>query len=199
MDALARAVDRLCSIAALAGGAVLIVAAAIVAVDVIGRNVLHQPLPDASELSGYALAVGSSWAFGFTLLQRGHIRIDVVYRRLPQITRIVVDLVVLATLIGFLALLVIYAYEAFAYAVRFGTRANTPLGTPMAIPIGLWFAGLVLFLLVAVFLFVRVLVLVSRGRGAEAATIAGPSDLDPELAEFLPTHAADQAPGKAPQ
>jgi TRAP-type C4-dicarboxylate transport system permease small subunit len=192
-DRLARLVERCCNLMAYAGGTILLGAAMVVAVDVTSRNLFHVPLPGASELSGYALAIGSSWAFGFTLLRRGHIRIDVAYRILPAAWRIAVDLVALVALAGFLAILVWQGAELLHYALRYSTRSNTPLGTPMAIPLGLWVFGLAQFLLVTVFLAARVVWLTANGRRLEACAVAGLGDIDGELEDLhLPaTRAAE--------
>src|SRR5690606_36672058 len=99
----------------------------------------------ADELSGYAFAIGTTWALAFTLLQRANVRVDALYIRLPLALQAVLDLV---TLLGLGSLVGLHSWQAWAVletSLAFDARATTPLQTPLWMPQSLWLAGLVLF------------------------------------------------------
>src|SRR5229473_8674701 len=86
------------------GGALVLLAAVLIAVDVLMRKFLATSIGGADELAGYALAIGTAWGLGATLVDRAHIRIDSLYVLFPQKLRLALDLVALILLIGFFAL-----------------------------------------------------------------------------------------------
>src|SRR5688572_6292745 len=75
-----------------AGGVMLLLAALLVSVEVIARKLLLLPFNAGTELAMYSLAVGASFAFANTLLEKAHVRIDIIHRLLPQEGRVVLDL-----------------------------------------------------------------------------------------------------------
>src|SRR3546814_13702199 len=83
MDRVLDLAHRLARLGALGGGALTILAAIVIGVDVVLRKTLALSVGGASELSGYVLAIGSSWGFALALLDRAHIRIDTLYVLLP--------------------------------------------------------------------------------------------------------------------
>jgi TRAP-type mannitol/chloroaromatic compound transport system permease small subunit len=84
LDAALGIAQRLARAGALGGGLLILAAALLVSVDVILRKLANTTLGGADELSGYALAIGSTWSFAFVLLARGHVRIDALYQHLPR-------------------------------------------------------------------------------------------------------------------
>ena len=68
-----------------------------------------------------------------------------------------------ASLAIYAALLVWFSFRLIEFAVVNHTKANTPLQTPLWIPMILWYSGLILFLLVATFLTIRVTAALWRG------------------------------------
>ena len=61
------------------GGALVLLAALLIGVDVVLRKFFDASIGGADELAGYALALGAAWALAATLLERAHIRIDSLY------------------------------------------------------------------------------------------------------------------------
>lgn len=168
--ALAARVSRL---AVLAGGLGLIVVAFLVTLEVVLRKVFLIGLSMATEVSAYVLAIGTAWAYGHALLQRNHVRVDALVRLLPRRLLVWVDLLALVALTWFAGLLVWYGYGVLAASLARGSRAMTPLATPMWIPQGFWLLGLAVFLLTCVLLLVHALRLVLAGRSAEASDLVG--------------------------
>jgi TRAP-type C4-dicarboxylate transport system permease small subunit len=152
MQSLDRSVEWVCETAALVCGAMFIVSAIYVSVDLIVRKLLNLSFVGANEISGYVLAVATSWAFSYALLKRSHIRIDVFYRYLPRRWQAAIDVVAVATLAGFAAIFAWYANRYFWQVWGRGSRSITSLAFPLWIPMLAWYAGWVVFLIVSVYL-----------------------------------------------
>jgi len=58
------------------GGALVAAAAVVISVDVLMRKLLGTTLGGASEISGYVLAISTTWALALALIDRAHVRID---------------------------------------------------------------------------------------------------------------------------
>lgn len=152
MQSLDRSVEWVCEKAALVCGAMFIVSAIYVSVDLIVRKLLNMSFAGANEISGYVLAVATSWAFSYALLKRSHIRIDIFYRYLPRRWQAAIDVVAVATVAGFAAIFAWYANRYFWQVWGRGSRSITSLAFPLWIPMLAWYAGWVVFLIVSVYL-----------------------------------------------
>ncbi len=150
-------------VGAIAGGALLMLAAIVICVDVTMRYALARTLGGADELSGYALAIASAWGFSSALLSRSHIRIDTVYVRVGSRVRATLDLVSLACFALFIALVAWHGWGVLQQSWVSGSRSMNELETPLVIPQALWVAGLVFFVAVALLLLVRALPLYLAG------------------------------------
>ena len=170
LDAL---IYRGCRVMARLGGWMLLLTGSGVAVEVVLRKLFAVSVGGANELSSYAFAVGASWAFAFTLLERGHIRIDAVYQYVPRRVRIFLDFLALFLLLVFVAYWAWRASVMLAGTIDIGARANTPLGTPLWIPQLLWVVGLAIFLAVGLRLFVRSLILLFQRQTDELSALIG--------------------------
>ena len=150
-------------VGAIAGGALLMLAAIVICVDVTMRYAFARTLGGADELSGYALAIASAWGFSSALLSRSHIRIDTVYVRVGSRVRATLDLVSLACFALFIALVAWHGWGVLQQSWVSGSRSMNELETPLVIPQALWVAGLVFFVAVALLLLVRALPLYLAG------------------------------------
>src|SRR3546814_17313902 len=83
MDRVLDLAHRLARLGALGGGALTILAALVIGVDVVLRKTLALSVGGASALSGYVLAIGSSLGFALALLDRAPLRIAPPYVLLP--------------------------------------------------------------------------------------------------------------------
>jgi TRAP-type mannitol/chloroaromatic compound transport system permease small subunit len=169
------------------GGALLIAASVVISFEILARKFLALPFNVGTELSTYALAVSTSWSFAFTLLHRSHIRIDVVRNRLPPLGKAALDALALVSLALTSALLAWYLFDTVEASWTLGARENTPLGTPLIIPHGLWYVGLVWFALVCFVQLVPVARAAVRGDVEGISRNAGPSGVDEEIEEVLAT------------
>jgi TRAP-type mannitol/chloroaromatic compound transport system permease small subunit len=145
------------------GGALIIASAFLVGVEVVIRKAFNLSIGGADELSGFALAIATSWALAFTLLERAHIRIDSLYFHLPVRLCALLDLAGLALFAGFVALIAWHGFGVFSTSYELGARSLSPLGTPLAVPQLIWVLGFVVFLVTALLLLVRALVALVAG------------------------------------
>lgn len=141
--------------AALGGGLLILAAAVLVSVDVILRKFASITLGGADELSGYALAIGSTWAFAFVLLNRGNVRVDALYQLLPRKLAALCDMLAIAALLGFVSVVTWYGGNVVAQSWQLGARSNSALAVPLAVPQALWWLGYAWFIACAVPLLLR--------------------------------------------
>ena len=162
------------------GGALLLAAAATVSADVIVRKLFTLSLGGADELSGYAFAIGVAWALPFALLQRANIRIDALYGKLPARVAAVLDVVALMAMAVFATVLTRYAWEVVAGSWGLNALSNSQLSVPLWIPQGIWFFGLMLFLLTLVLLTLRTVLALASGDLARVRALAGARGIQEE-------------------
>lgn len=177
------------------GGTLLFLTSGMIAVEVILRKVFAISMGGADELSSYVLAISCSWAFGFALLRKAHIRIDILYTRFPEKVRCALDVLALLTFLTYLAPLVYFAFWVVRTSVVRQSAANTPLQTPLWIPQGLWLAGLTVFLLTIVVLLVGTVLRLARKDVAGAQQLSGPCTLDEEIEEESGIHLPEPSAG----
>lgn len=178
---LVQTVQRVARVGVWVGGALLLGVAVLVGVDVVLRKAFAFSFASADELAGYGLAIASAWAFSYTLLHRGHIRIDFIYNMLPVWSRRALDVLSLLALAGFVALLAVRAYGVLATSIELGSRANTPLATPLWIPQIFWFIAIAFFLFTALVLITAVSLALASRQSSLAAQLAGIPDTQDEI------------------
>jgi len=169
----------------LLGGVLVLGAALLVGVDVLLRRFFNTSVGGADEISGYTLAIGSAWAFGATLLDRAHVRIDSLYARFPRRARLALDFLALVAFTAFMALVTWHAYAVLAETIAVGARSMSPLATPLVIPQTLWVLGLLSVVLIGVLLLLVSLAAVLRGQEAVARRLIGSRTVTEELEEEL--------------
>ncbi len=186
-------------VGAIAGGAMLLAAAVTICIDLVLRYAFSLSVGGADELAGYALAIASAWGFSAALLSRSHIRIDTVYVRVPsRRVRATLDLLSLAALALFIALVAWHAWGVLQQSYVSGSRSLSALETPLVLPQGLWFAGLAFFVAVAALLLVRALLAYLRGDFASLFEAIGSKSAVAEAAEEIIAveHALDAKRGE---
>jgi TRAP-type mannitol/chloroaromatic compound transport system permease small subunit len=188
LESIARWLDRVivaadyCSLwLARLGGLLILITVLMITLEVISRALLNQPLGASTELSGYVLAISSSWSFAYALLRKAHIRIDVLYLRLSGTARAVLDLLALALLGVFCVFVVGAVIGVAADSYSQSSLANTPLRTPLWIPQWLWAFGLIWFSLATALLLFRVLMALCMRDPASAQQVAGSPTVDEQI------------------
>ncbi|WP_308918123.1 TRAP transporter small permease [Jannaschia sp. LMIT008] len=158
---------------AVAAGAMLLLCAGFVLLDVVLRGLDLHSFGGTEEVAGYAMALGTAWGMAYALLELAHVRIDLLRARGGPTARAVLDvgcMVVVSATVTFVAA---KAWPVLERSVVNGSRANTPLETPLAWVQGPWFAGWVWFAVMSCLLTLLALSLVVRGRMAEAESAVG--------------------------
>lgn len=180
-----------------AGGLLLFAACGMIAAEVVGRRFFSFSFEGVDELSGYVLAIASAWAFGFTLISRTHVRIDTLYVAVPAGVKLAMDVLAMASLVGFFGFATWFAWLLLQRSLSLSARAMTPLQTPLAIPQALWVAGLVLFVLLGALLLIRACLALAVGDRAGAARLIGSRTQRDEVAEEITSAQAILAREKA--
>jgi TRAP-type mannitol/chloroaromatic compound transport system permease small subunit len=104
------------------------------------------------------------------------------------------DVLALVALAAFMAVVAYFAFEVLASSVRFASRANTPLQTPLWIPQAIWFAGLAFFLVTLFLVTLKALLLFAGRRYAELGQLAGLPSAKEEVEEELASVKARSGP-----
>ena len=185
MDRLILFAHQLSRYGAWFGGTLIICAAVVITVDVVIRKVFVTTLGGADELSTFALAIGSAWAFSFTMLERAHVRIESVYVLLPARAGAVLDLIAHLAFTAIIMVIAWHAYLVFEDSFNLNARTLSPLGTPVAIPQFLWAAGFAYFVLVALLLALRSVMALFTGDLDTVRRFIGPRSVKVEIEEEL--------------
>jgi TRAP-type C4-dicarboxylate transport system permease small subunit len=167
--ALRRGVAGLAALMAWVAGWNYVACALFITADVLGRNLLGVSSAATVEVTGYMLAVGIAWGLAHALARRAHIRVDVWVNRLPLRLRAWLHLFSLLLLGGFSAFCAWAAWGLVEESLLFGATDNSALRLPLAVPQGLWAAGIAAFC---------AMILVLAFEGAPDIALGRPGDLD---------------------
>jgi len=162
-------------------GITMLCLSVLVTVETLVRKLFSISLGGVDELAGYSITVGAPLAFAVALLERSHIRINIVYIYLGARVRAWLD----AMSILSLGLLAVFLF-AFTVKTVLETRvyqsiAQTPWATPLIYPQAVWLVAMMVFLIPALWLSVKALTLLARGKGAELSAEFGPGTVEEEL------------------
>ncbi len=174
-------------------GSIFLLLAVVVTVETISRKVFNISLQGADELGGYALAVGSTIAFSLALMGRNHIRVDVFHEMLPRRLQAFLNWFSIASLAAFGIFVAWVATKVLADTREYGSTAQTPWATPLVWPQSVWYAGLVIFALVATGYAIRASILLGSGQIDTLNHDFHPKSAKEELKEELDDLAQRQA------
>jgi TRAP-type mannitol/chloroaromatic compound transport system permease small subunit len=110
-----------------------------------------------------------------------HVRIDSVYTHLSARVRALLDMVGLAAFIYFLAFVTFYAWKVLEQSIESSSRSISALGAPLAIPQAVWFAGFVIFLLVAAVYLLRAMLAFAKGDLRRVRELLGARSVEEEM------------------
>ncbi|NNK57491.1 MAG: TRAP transporter small permease [Desulfofustis sp.] len=175
--------EKLSQVAAWCSGLLLFLASVMIAIEVVLRKAFAFSIGGADELSSYALAISCTWGFSYALFRKSHIRIDVLYSKMPGTGRAILDLLAYGLLAVYIVTLSYFGFLVLKTSVIKHSVANTPLATPMWIPqmlwlLGLFWFGLMIFVILGTTCYCRF-----RGNRELAEKVAGISTLDEEIQE----------------
>ena len=164
---------------------VFILTALFITFDIIARRYFGFSSKGTDEMSGYALAVGTSFGFAYVLSVKGHIRVDIILVKFPRWIQGWLNLVALLFLMFFLVIAIWRIWTVVFFSFEYGSRANTVLLTPIGWPQGVWAIGVTIFGLLAFIMTVEALADLLRGRANEVAFKAGPASVEEEIEKVL--------------
>jgi TRAP-type C4-dicarboxylate transport system permease small subunit len=185
--------DHIETVLATVFGAIFLGLAVVVTVETAARKLFNVSLQGADELGGYALAVGSTIAFSLALMGRNHIRVDVFHEKFAPRLQAVLNWLSIVSLAVFGAFIAFVAFKVIGDTLQYRSTAQTPWATPLIWPQGVWYAGLVIFALVAAGYALRATVLLMRGRIDTLNHDFHPKSAKEELKEELDDLAQRQA------
>ncbi len=139
--------ERLVEWPTLLSGWALLVLSLAIAFEVLSRKFLNFSLKGVDEFGGYVLAIGSAVGFSYSLLMRGHVRVDLVLLKLSRPWQDWANWVAAVAMALFSYVLLWRTLFVYARTLSLRAHSGTPLDTPLAYPQGLWTAALVLFAL----------------------------------------------------
>lgn len=186
------ALSRIAQVAVWIGGASLLACAILVTIDVITRKLLNWTFSGSDEISGYAFAASTTWAYSYCLLHRANIRIDAVYNLLPGVVKAMLDLFGLLLLLFFMWLLTERGIDVLLETLDNESVSNTTLQTPLWLPQSLWLAGLILFCITLIFVSLFSLLFLLRGNLAMVRRISGALSIEEEIGEETHGLASDR-------
>ena len=176
---------RFATLASRLFGLALIGLSLFVSAETVARKLFNFSFEGADEMGGYVLAVGSSLAFVVALVDRAHIRIDVLHARFPRRLAAVTDWMSIVSL-AVLGLFIVYVGRlTIVDTLAYGSTAPTPWATPLIWPQALWYGALCLFALCAVLMAVRATRLLLAGDLNRLSTEFHPKGAIEELQEEI--------------
>ncbi|WP_336057959.1 TRAP transporter small permease subunit [Nitratireductor sp. CH_MIT9313-5] len=144
---------RINRLIALIVGAVLALTVLFILADITLRQFGHS-FGGSDEISGYVMAFVASWGLSFALLELAHVRIDLLRLKLAQTGRSILDLIAISATAAVTTVIAWQCWPVLAKSLERGSRANTPLETPLWIPQSIWFSGWVWFATASVLLLI---------------------------------------------
>lgn len=157
------AVETAARISARLGGAIILLSAILVALEVASRNLGLGIRFHAFDLTNYGFATAVAFGFAFALTQRAHIRIDILYQKVPTSAKAILDAISLCMLTILAFGMSLYAWQVVSHSMRLGARPNSTLDVHIAIPQAVWACGLTWFALVSLALSIQSLTALRKG------------------------------------
>jgi TRAP-type C4-dicarboxylate transport system permease small subunit len=165
------------------------------------RKYLSVSIQGLDEIGGYVLAIVAAIGFSLALLERAHIRIEIVRSLLPRPAQAFLDLLALASLIFSALVLLWLGAQVLEQSVSMGAVAGTALRTPLVYPQSIWVAALGLFAFLTLYLAARCIAAMGRRDWDFVRQRLGGEDIGDEVAremEDVRRRAAAQGAGARP-
>lgn len=177
--------NRLANAIAHLFGWAMVAFAILVTIETLARKFLGLSLQGVDELGGYVLAVTSSLAFTLALIDRAHIRIDLLHNMLPGFLQRLLNWLSILLLAAFALLLAWTGWLSLDETIEFRSTAPTPWATPLIWPQSAWLLGLALFALATLVALADATRLFFSGRGRDLGRRYGPKAVEEEMDEEL--------------
>jgi TRAP-type C4-dicarboxylate transport system permease small subunit len=185
LNTLLRILSKPASIMNVFAGWAYVAMALFITADVISRQLFGFNSKSTTELSGYLLAFGMSWALAHAMIERAHIRIDVLVNRVPLHMRQILHVFSLILLVIFVGFLCWGAFSLINESLIFGSTDISALSVPLIIPQGLWAFGLVFFGIFLLVLLANAASLLANARAEDVERLLGSRGYQEETVETL--------------
>lgn len=176
-----RSLTRLVDTLVLIVGWWLVILSILTCVEMVTRKLFNFSLQGVDEVGGYTLAVCAAIGYSYTLITRGHTRIDFLVGKLPVKARAAINALAMVTLAAMALFCISRAWVVLSESIEFQSHSTTPLQTPMWIPQTAWFVGWVIFAVICVYLAGHALWLLLRGESDALNKAYGPQTLEEEI------------------
>ena len=163
------------SYVALLAGLCLLACVLIILIEIVVRQ-LGMSLGGTDEISGYVMAVTTSWGVSYALTERAHVRIDLLRTKCLPTGRAIMDCIAILALAGTAIVIAWRGWSVLSKTLSTGAKANTALETPLWIPQLLWWSGWLWFAISAVLIATVTLMLLIQRRYDDVNEIAGMRD-----------------------
>lgn len=157
---------------AVAAGALLLLTVLVTLFDIATRP-FGLSIGGTDEISGYAMAISTSWGVSYALTNMAHVRIDLLRAQSNPRGRALFDLFAIVSLAGVALTIGYRVWPVLAQSIRNNALANTTLETPLWIPQSLWLAGWLWFAVSAVVIASATLTFTLTGRYKAVEDVAG--------------------------
>ncbi|WP_299665823.1 TRAP transporter small permease subunit [uncultured Ruegeria sp.] len=172
MDNLISLLQRMNERLAIAAGLLLLGTALVTLFDIIARP-LGMSLGGTDELSGYTMAIATSWGIGYALTSLAHVRIDLLRAQCNSRLQAWFDMIAILALAGVATVVAYRVWPVLAKTIQNKATANTTLETPLWIPQSLWLAGWFWFAFSAVIIAASVILFIATGKSDQVNEAAG--------------------------
>jgi TRAP-type C4-dicarboxylate transport system permease small subunit len=117
---ISRIVERLALIVLLIGGLGMLMSMFLGVADIVGTQVLLIPVPGPRELTESTMVLIVFGALAYAQIRRAHIRVELVYFRMPPRVRAVMDVITDVAAIVFFGLILSQAISEAMYSLQIG-------------------------------------------------------------------------------
>ncbi len=142
-----RLVERLSFAAGIAAGAAIILILGLICVEVVLRNFFGRSTMIADEFGGYLNVAVIFLGLGYTLRERGFIRIELLYERLRGSALLMTRWFITLSSIAYVAILLFYVIKQVMYLYRGNIRSDNLSEILLYIPQSLVVIGCAVLLL----------------------------------------------------
>jgi len=98
----------------------------------LARTIFNQPHIWVVEIAQFIMAAYYLLGGGYSMILKGHVRMDLLYGRWSVKGQALADLITGPILMFYLVFLLVGAFSAIEYAVTYGQKNYTPWGPPLA-------------------------------------------------------------------
>jgi TRAP-type C4-dicarboxylate transport system permease small subunit len=181
-------VERTARVLAWISGGLMLGCAFLITLDVFSREFFNDNYFESFEITIYTYAVTVAFSFAFALTTKTHIRIDILYARVPPLGRALLDILSISLLSLIAIIFSYYAWSTTATSFSYpgpswmGAASASDLSVPLVIPQSIWSLGLTWFAAVCLIYLYRAVMALVRNDLSSIESLIGIELSDAETA-----------------